>query len=141
MIPRNVSQHRNVLKAILWLMCTSLVTLAAIITARTENAPVPQGANHIYTKALCFSEQDKPVVYFSNIFDVDITEHAVDTQPLVNGFIIHLKEKYDYQTSSNYPVVCPLYKTLAEAEAAKRKMQAPVQPTAKQIIQAARTPP
>src|SRR6266850_2862065 len=141
MIPRNVSQQRNVLKAILWLLCASLVTLAAIITARTENAPVAQGANRIYTKAFCSSEQDKPVVYLSKIFDVDITVPTIDTQPLVNGFIIHLKEKYDYQAGSNYPVVCPLYKTPGEAEATRRKMQAQVQQTAKQIIEVDWTPP
>src|SRR3982074_3469865 len=117
MISRKVYGQRILLKSILWLLCASLAALAAIIPARSENASVPQGANHIYTKALCFSEQDKPVVYFSKIFDVDITAPTIDTQPLVNGFIIHLKEKYDYQTSSNYPVVCPLYKTSGEAEA------------------------
>src|ERR1700704_6332257 len=141
MIPRNVSQQRNVLKAILWLICASLVTLAAIITARTKNVPVAQGANHIYTKAFCSSEQDKPVVYFSKIFDIDITVPTIDTQPLVNGFIIHLQEKYDYQTSSNYPVVCPLYKTLAEAEATKRKMEAQTQQPGRQIIEVDWTPP
>ncbi|HXL80082.1 MAG TPA: hypothetical protein VN951_04325 [Pyrinomonadaceae bacterium] len=66
---------------------------------------------------------------------------TIETQPLVNGFIIHLKEKYDYQTNANYPVVCPLFKTLAEAEATKRKMQAQVQPTAKQIIEVDWIPP
>jgi hypothetical protein len=135
MIPRSLSRHL-ILAALL-----ALIAFGSIIPAQTENASVPQGANHIFTKAFCSSEQDKPVVYFSKIFDVDITVPTIDTQPLVNGFIIHLKEKYDYQTSSNYPVVCPLYKTLAEAEAAKRKMQAPVQQTAKQIIEVDWTPP
>jgi hypothetical protein len=141
MIPRRVFQQRNVLQAILWVLCACLVALIAIIPGRTENAPVPQGANHIYTKAFCFTEQDKPVVYFSKIFAVDITVPTIDTQPLVNGFIIHLKEKYDYQTGSNYPVVCPLYKTLAEAEVTKRKMAAQVQQTAKQITEVDWTPP
>src|SRR5882762_5484327 len=126
MIPRSLSRHL-VLAAFL-----APIAFGSIIPARTENVSVPQGANHIFTKAFCSSEQDKPVVYLSKIFDVDITVPTIDTQPLVNGFIIHLKEKYDYQAGSNYPVVCPLYKTLSEAEAAKRKMQAQVEPTAKQ---------
>ena len=141
MIPRSVSQQGTVVKPILWLLWASFVALAAIIPARTENAPLLQGANHIYTKAFCFSEQDKPLVYFSKIFDVDITVPTIDTQPLVNGFIIYLKEKYDYQAGSNYPVVCPLYKTSGEAETNKRKMQLQVQQTAKQIIEVDWTPP
>src|SRR6267378_1416919 len=135
MVPQNIS------RPILLGFSLALIALGSIIPARTENAPVPQGANHIFTKAFCSSEQDKPVVYFSKIFDVDITVPTIDTQPLVNGFIIHLKEKYDYQTNNNYPVVCPLYKTLGEAEAARRKMQAPVQQAAKQIIDVDWTPP
>jgi hypothetical protein len=135
MIPRKFSRH------IILAFFLGFIALGSIIPARTENALVPQGANHIYTKALCFSEQDKPVVYFSKIFDVDITVPTIDTQPLVNGFIIHLKEKYDYQTSSNYPVVCPLFRTLAEAEATKGKMQVQVQQTAKQIIEVDWIPP
>src|SRR6266550_6260225 len=105
MIPRNRSRH------MLLAFCLGFIALGFAVPARTENAPLPQGANHIYTKAFCSTEQDKPVVYFSKIFDVDITVPTIDTQPLVNGFIIHLKEKYDYQSGSNYPVVCPLYKT------------------------------
>ena len=135
MIPRTVFRH------LILAFCLAFIALGFATRARTENAPVPQGVNHIFTKAFCSSEQDKPVVYFSKIFDVDITVPNIDTQPLVNGFIIHLKEKYDYQTSNNYPVVCPLYKTLSEAEAAKRKMQAQVQPTAKQIIEVDWIPP
>ncbi len=135
MIPRTVSRQ------LILASCLAFIVPGSIIPARTENALVPQAANHIYTKAFCSSEQDKPVVYFSKIFDVDITVPTIDTQPLVNGFIIHLKEKYDYQTSSNYPVVCPLYKTLGEAEATKRKMETQVQPTAKQIIEVDWTPP
>src|SRR6266403_4271866 len=135
MIPRNVSRYLIVAS------CLAFMVFGSIIPARTENAPVPQGANHIYTKAFCSSEQDKPVVYFSKIFDVDITVPTIDTQPLVNGFIIHLKEKYDYEAGSNYPVVCPLYKTPGEAEATRRKMQAQVQPAAKQIIEVDWTPP
>jgi hypothetical protein len=127
MIPRNLS------RPILLAASLTFIALGSIIRARTENATVPQGANHIFTKAFCFSEQDKPVVYFSKIFDVDITVPMIDTQPLVNGYIIHLQEKYDYKTNNNYPVVCPLYKTLGEAEVTRRKMQAQVQPTAKQI--------
>jgi hypothetical protein len=134
MIPRNVSRH------IILVPCLVLVAIGSIIPARTENVPVPQ-ANHIFTKAFCYSERDKPVVYFSKIFDVDITVPTIDTQPLINGFIIHLKEKYDYQTGSNYPVVCPLYKTLAEAEATRGKMQSQVQQTAKQIIEVDWIPP
>ena len=135
MIPRTVSRH------LILAFCLAFIALGFATRARTENALVPQGVNHIFTKAFCSSEQDKPVVYFSKIFDVDITVPTIDTQPLVNGFIIHLKEKYDYQTSNNYPVVCPLYKTLSEAEAARRKMQAQVQPTAKQIIEVDWIPP
>lgn len=135
MIPRNFSRH------IILALCFGFIALDSAIPARTENAPVPQGANHIFTKAFCSSEQDQPVVYFSKTFDVDITMPTIETQPLVNGFIIHLKEKYDYQTNANYPVVCPLFKTLAEAEATKRKMQAQVQPTAKQIIEVDWIPP
>lgn len=132
---------RNLFPPIVLGFSLALIAFGSIIPARTETPPAPQGANHIFTKALCFSEPDKPVVYFSKIFDVDITVPTIDTQPLVNGFIIHLKEKYDYQTSANYPVACPLYKTLSEAEAGKRKMQAQAQPTAKQIIEVDWTPP
>jgi hypothetical protein len=132
---------RNLFRPIVLGFSLALLAFGSIIPARTENAPVPQGANHIFTKAFCSSQQDKPVVYFSKIFDVDITVPTIDTQPLVNGFTIHLKEKYDYQDSSNYGVVCPLYKTLGEAEASKRKMQAQVQPTAKQIVEVDWTPP
>jgi hypothetical protein len=135
MISRSLSRHL-ILAAFL-----ALVTFRSIIPARTENAPVPQAANHIFTKSFCATEQDKPVVYLSKIFDVDITVPTLDTTPLVNGFIIHLKEKYDYQTSANYPVVCPLYKTLSEAEATRRKMHVQVQQAAKQIIEVDWIPP
>jgi hypothetical protein len=135
MIPRTVSRH------LILASCLAFTALGAIIPARSENAAVLQGANHIFTKAFCSSEQDKPAVYFSKIFDIDITVPTIDTQPLVNGFIIHLQDKYDYKSGSNYPVVCPLYKTLGEAEATKLKMQAEVQQTAKQIIEVDWTPP
>lgn len=132
---------RNPFRPIVLGFSLALIAFGSTISVRTESAPIPQGTNHIFTKAFCFSEQDKPVVYFSKIFDVDITVPTIDTQPLVNGFIIQLKEKYDYQAGSNYPVVCPLYKTLVEAEATKRKMQAQVQQAAKQIVEVDWTPP
>ena len=46
MIPRNIS------RPIVLGFSLALIALGSIIPARTENAPVPQGANHIFTKAI-----------------------------------------------------------------------------------------
>ena len=125
MIPRNVFRHR------IFVLCLAIIALGYIVPAQNP------------TKGYCSSEQDKPVVYFSSIFDVNIpnASHTISTQPLVNAFLIHLKEVYDYKTNSNYPVGCPLYKTLVEAEANKQKLKAQAQGLGKQIIEVAWTPP
>jgi hypothetical protein len=135
MIPRNPSRQRIVL------LCLSLLALAVFIPARTDKVGATHRAIQEYTKGFCASERDKPVVYFSKTFDVNITKRAIDTQPLVNAFIIHLKEEYDYKTNNNYPVLCPLYKSLGEAEAARRVQEAQARGPGKQIVEVDWTPP
>ena len=81
MVSRNVSRQRTVVKSILWLLCASLMALAAIIPARTESAPTATRPNLATFKIYCASSLDQPIVYFSNIFDrkskgADANQHA-----------------------------------------------------------------
>lgn len=123
------------------LICPILLALAFFIPSKTENVRATHSTIQIFTKGFCHSEQDKPVVYFSSIFDVNVTLRSVSTQPVVNAFKVHLVEEYDYKSNSNYPINCLLFKTVGEAEASKRKQEAQTQGPGKQIVAVDWRPP
>lgn len=123
------------------LLCPILLALAFFMPLKTGNVRATHGTVQLFTKGFCHSEQDKPVVYFSSIFDVNVTFRAINTQPVVNAFKIHIVEKYDYKSNSNYPINCLLYKTLGEAEGAKRKMEAETHGPGRQIVAVDWIPP
>lgn len=123
------------------LLCPILLTLAFFIPSKTENVHATHSPIQIFSKGFCHSEPDKPVVYFSSIFDVNVTLRAISTQPVVNAFKVHLVEEYDFKSSSNYPINCLLFKTLGEANSSKRKLEAQAQGPGKQIVAVDWSPP
>lgn len=136
MIPGNVSHQRTVVKSILWLLFATSLALAAIVSARTENAVATTGPTSGISKGYCASTLDQSIVYFSNIFDANIKARTkISTQPLNFAFKNYLIEEYDFKSSSNFPANCALFDTLSQAEANKRQLEAQAQQAMKQVVE------
>ena len=140
MLSRNVSQQRTVVKSILWLLCASLMALAAIIPARTESAPTATRPNLATFKIYCASSLDQPIVYFSNIFDANLkAQTQISTQPLGSAFRNYLVEEYDLKSSSG--ASCGFFDSLSKAEANKRQLIVQAQQANKQVVEVKWNPP
>jgi len=130
MLSRNVSRQRTVVKSILWLLCASLMTLTAIIPARTETTRPNLATFKIY----CASSLDQPTVYFSNIFDANLNAQSqISTLPLGSAFKNYLVEEYDFKTSSG--ASCGFFDSLAKAEANKRQLMVQAQQANKRVVE------
>ena len=134
MLSRNVSRQRTVVKSILWLLCASLMALAAIIPARTESAPTATRPNLATFKIYCASSLDQPTVYFSNIFDANLkAQTQISTLPLGSAFKNYLVEEYDFKSSSG--AGCGFFDSLAKAEANKRQLMVQAQQANKRVVE------
>jgi len=134
MLSRNVSRQRTVVKSFLWLLCASLMALAAIIPARTESAPTTTRPNLASFKIYCASSLDQPIVYFSNIFDANLkAQSQISTLPLGTAFKNYLVEEYDFKSSSG--ASCGFFDSLAKAEANKRQLMAQAQQANKRVME------
>ncbi|HEX3183276.1 MAG TPA: hypothetical protein VHQ94_00695 [Pyrinomonadaceae bacterium] len=134
MLSRNVSRQRTVVKSFLWLLCASLMALAAIIPARTESAPTTTRPNLATFKIYCASSLDQPIVYFSNIFDANLkAQTQISTAPLGSAFRNYLVEEYDFKSSSG--ASCGFFDSLAKAEANKRQLMAQAQQANKRVME------
>jgi len=126
MLSRNVSRLRTILKSILWLLCPSLMALAAIVPGHTESAPTATRPSLATFKIYCASSLDQPIVYFSNIFDANLrAQSQISTLPLGSAFKNYLVEEYDFKSSSG--ASCGFFDSLAKAEANKRQLMAQAQ--------------
>jgi hypothetical protein len=131
---RNVSPQRTVVKSILWLLCASLMALAAIIPARTESAPTATRPNLATFKIYCASSLDQPTVYFTNIFDANLkAQSQISTLPLSSAFKNYLVKEYDFKSSSG--ASCGFFDSLAKAEANKRQLMVQAQQANKRVIE------
>jgi len=140
MLSRNVSRQRTVVKSILWLLCASLMALAAIIPARTESAPTATRPNLATFKIYCASSLDQPIVYFSNIFDANLkAQTQISTLPLGSAFKNYLVEEYDFKSSSG--ASCGFFDSLSKAEANKRQLIVQAQQANKQVVEVKWNPP
>jgi len=140
MLSRNVSRQRTVVESILWLLCASLMALAAIIPARSESAPPATRPNLATFKIYCASSLDQPIVYFSNIFDANLkAQTQISTQPLGSAFRNYLVEEYDLKSSSG--ASCGFFDSLSKAEANKRQLIAQAQQANKQVVEVKWNPP
>ncbi len=134
MLSRNFSRQRFVVKSILWLLCASLMTLAAFIPTRTESAPAAARLNLATFKIYCASSLDQPIVYFSNIFDANLKAHTqISTLPLGSAFKNYLVEEYDLKSSSG--AGCKLFDSLSRAEVNKRQLIVQAQQANKQVVE------
>src|SRR4029078_1735199 len=126
MLSRNVSRQRTILKSILWLLCASLMALAAIVPARTESAPTATRLNLATFKIYCASSLDQPIVYFSNIFDANLrAQSQISTLPLGSAFKNYLVEEYALKSSSG--ASCGCFDSLSKAETNKRQLMVQAQ--------------
>src|ERR1043165_1055570 len=131
---RNLSRQRTVVKSIFWLLCASLMALAAIIPGRTESAPTAARPNLATFKIYCTSSLDQPVVYFTDIFDANLkAQSQISTLPLGLAFKNYLVEEYDYKSSSG--AGCGFFDSLAKAEANKRQLMAQAQQRNKRVVE------
>src|ERR1044072_3701920 len=134
MLSRNVSRQRTVVKSILWLLCASLLSLAAIIPVRTESAPTLTRPNLVTLKIFCSSSLDQPVVYFSNIFEANLkVSTQISILPLGSAFKNYLVEEYDFKSSSG--AGCAFFESLSKAEANKRQLMAQAQQANKRVVE------
>lgn len=134
MVPRYISPQRTVVKSILWLLCASLMTLAAIVPTRTESAPTATRLNLATFKIYCASSLDQPTVYFSNIFDANLKVHTqISTLPLGSAFKNYLVEEYDFKSSSG--ANCGFFDSLSKAEANKRQLIVQAQQANKKVVE------
>jgi len=132
MLSRNVSRQRTVVKSILWLLCASLMALAAIIPARTESTATRP--NLATFKIYCASSLDQPIVYFSNIFDANLkAQSQISTLPLGSAFKNYLVEEYDFKSSAG--AGCGFFDSLAKAEANKRQLMVQAQQANKRVVE------
>ena len=134
MIPLTLSRK---CRLTLWLLCALLVALAALIPVQTKNAlATPAAMQGGITKGYCSSDSNWPIVYFSQIFDVNIKARTqISTQPLNNAFKNYLVEEYDFNSRSNYPAGCSVFETLSQAEGRRSQLVSEAQRANKKVVE------
>lgn len=99
---------------------------------------VPSGgtAQGFTTPGYCASEPSGPIVYFSAMFDTKLNLPVrFSTNAVAREFTEYLKGRYDYNTTSNYPAACTVFRNIGEAETSKRDFQAPIRQANRQVVE------
>ena len=114
----------------------SLVLLFCVVIIAFVFVPSRGSAQGLKTPSYCASESSGPIVYFSAIFDTKFNQPVrFSSNVVAREFSEYLKGRYDYNTSSNFPAGCPLFRNASEAEAGKRDYQARMRQANKQIVE------
>jgi hypothetical protein len=130
MTPRNVFRQR------ITVLCFALSTVAFIILERTSLTVQPTFAQDALLKSYCASDTGQPVVYFSEVFDTGLHKYGFhDDQPVDNEFNEYLKGRFDFKGNETYPVGCPFFDSVSQAEASKRDLQNQMRQANKQVVE------
>lgn len=57
------------------------------------------------------------------------------TNAVAREFTEYLKGRYDYNTTSNYPAACIVFRNIGEADTSKRDFQAPIRQANRQVVE------
>src|SRR5262245_39971482 len=86
--------------------------------------------------AYCASSPDQPEIYMSQIFNAGL-DPAVsqDSNPIQNEYIEYLKGRFEVKSNSNFPVACPLFVTMSQAQSSRQNYEMQVRQQSKHIVQ------
>src|SRR2546428_6935821 len=129
MTPRNIFLKR------IAVLCFALSTVAFVILERASPTVQPTFAQDTVLKSFCASDTGQPVVYFSEVFDTGLHKYGFhDDQPVDNEFNEYLKGRFDFKGNETYPVGCPFFDSVSQAEASKRDLENQMRQANKQAV-------
>ena len=106
--------QRNLSAQLVVIFSVLILSMAAV--NRSNNAAVPQTI-----LGYCASSTDKSEVYVSEIFNTGFIGYgAVDSTPIQNEYNEYLKGRFDFKSNASYPVTCPVFYTISQAQSSKR---------------------
>jgi hypothetical protein len=112
-----------------------VITLVALApSGSTKFSPLStQGRK---TPGFCESAPSGNVVYVSRIYDTKLNFPVqFSGNVIAPEFIEYLKGRYNFKTTSSYAASCPIYTTMAEAEARMRYVETQSHQANKQFVQ------
>lgn len=113
-----------------------LFCVAIIGAVLLSFVPGSSTAQVLKTPSYCASESSGPIVYFSAIFDTKLNQPVkFSSSVIAREFSEYLKGRYEFNTTSNFPAGCPLFRDTGQAEASKRDYQARMRQANKQIVE------
>ena len=86
--------------------------------------------------AYCASTPDQSDIYISQIFNTGFNPAvSQDSNPIQNEYNEYLKGRFDVKSNSNFPVACPLFLNMSEAQSRKQNYEMQVRQGNKHIVQ------
>ena len=86
--------------------------------------------------AYCASSPDQPDIYITQIFNTGL-DAAVsqDSNPIQNEYNEYLKGRFDVKSNSNFPVACPLFLNMSQAQSTKQNYEMQVRQGNKHVVE------
>jgi len=108
------------------------VILSVVSTDFTGRATATQASLLAY----CASSPDQSDIYISQIFNTGF-DPAVnqDSNPIQNEYIEYLKGRFDVKSNSNFPVACPLFLNISQAQSMRQNYETQMRQGNKHIVE------
>jgi hypothetical protein len=113
---------------------------AAYASAASPASASPTGSGGLYL--YCFSDTDAPIIYFSDFFLAEPDpsgKRGVSFHSVQNAYVTFLKEKYAFNSGSNYPASCSNALNnsagISYAQGKKQRMEDQYKQAKKQIVE------
>jgi len=124
MRPRNFSAR------VVVIFC--VVILSVVSIDFTDRAVATQAGLLAY----CASSPDQSDIYITQIFNTGL-DPAVsqDSNPLQNEYNEYLKGRFDTKSNSNFPVACPLFVTMSQAQSSRQNYEMQMRQGNKHVVE------
>jgi hypothetical protein len=117
-------------------LCFALSTVAFLILECASLTVQPTFAQDVVMKGYCASDAGQTVVYISEVFNTGLRKYGFhDDQPIDNEFNEYLKGRFDFKGNETYPVGCPLFDSVSQAEASRREFENQTRQANKQVVE------
>src|SRR5262245_30088916 len=112
MRPRNFSAR------VVILFC--LVMLLVVSIHFNDRASATQSGQ----LAFCAVSPDQPDIYITQIFNTGLDPaSSQDSNPIQNEYNEYLKGRFAFKSNSNFPVACPLFVTMSQAQSSRQNYE------------------
>jgi hypothetical protein len=109
-----------------------VVILSVLFINFTDRAVGTQAGLLTY----CASTPDQSDIYISQIFNTGFTPAvSQDSNPIQNEYNEYLKGRFEFKSNSNFPVTCPLFVTMSEAQSRKQDYEMQMRQGNKHIVE------